>query len=60
MGGKLTALEVTRLMRARKADYVNDGAGLYLKDGSSWVFRYARGGKEARPWAWPGARHHPR
>ena len=46
MGGKLTALEVTRLMRARKPGLKSDGGGgLYLKDGASWIFRYARGGR---------------
>jgi integrase len=44
-GGKLTALQVTRAARAREAGFKNDGGGLYLKDGSSWVFRYARGGR---------------
>jgi integrase len=44
-GGKLTALQVTRAARAREAGFKNDGGGLYLKDGSSWVFRYARNGR---------------
>jgi integrase len=43
--GKLTALQVTRATRARTPGLINDGGGLYLKEGSSWVFRYARGRK---------------
>ena len=44
--GKLTALEVTRMVRERKPGLVNDGAGLSLKDGSSWIFRYERNGRK--------------
>lgn len=43
--GKLTALAVQRAMRKRKPGLMNDGGGLYLKDGSSWIFRYARRGR---------------
>jgi integrase len=39
--GKLTTLEVKRLMRERKRGLSNDGGGLYLKNGSSWIFRYS-------------------
>ena len=44
--GKLMALEVARLMREGKPGLKNDGGGLYLKDGSSWIYRYERNGKK--------------
>lgn len=44
--GKLTALEVARLMREGRPGLKNDGGGLYLKDGSSWIYRYERNGKK--------------
>jgi integrase len=44
--GKLTALEVARAVKARKPGLLNDGGGLYLKNGSSWIFRYERAGKK--------------
>jgi integrase len=37
---KLTALEVARAVKARKVGMLNDGGGLYLKNGSSWIYRY--------------------
>jgi hypothetical protein len=43
--GKLTALQVQRALRAREPGLINDGGGLYLKDGGSWIFRFKRGGK---------------
>jgi len=43
---KLTALDVARAIKARSPGLLNDGAGLYLKDGSSWIFRYQRNGKK--------------
>jgi integrase len=44
--GKLTALEVARAVKARKVGMLNDGGGLYLKGGSSWIFRYALNGRK--------------
>jgi integrase len=44
--GKLTALEVKRLMQRRATGLKNDGGGLYLKEGSSWIFRFASHGKK--------------
>jgi integrase len=44
--GKLLALTVARAVRERKPGLLNDGGGLYLKNGSSWIFRYGRGGKK--------------
>jgi hypothetical protein len=44
--GKLTALEVARAVKARKAGMLNDGGGLYLKSGSSWIHRYALNGRK--------------
>jgi integrase len=44
--GKLTALEVTRAVKARKVGMLNDGGGLYLKGGSSWIYRYALNGRK--------------
>jgi integrase len=41
--GKLTALQVQRALRAGERGLINDGGGLYLKDGSSWICRYKRG-----------------
>jgi integrase len=46
--GKLTALQVQRALRARERGLINDGGGLYLKDGSSWIFRYKRGVPKTR------------
>jgi hypothetical protein len=40
--GKLTALAVAKLMRARKPGLVGDGGNLYAQGGSSWIFRYWR------------------
>jgi integrase len=40
--GKLTALQV---QRAKKSGMLNDGAGLYLQNGSAWILRYKRAGK---------------
>ena len=34
------ALVVARAVKARKVGMLNDGGGLYLKNGSSWIFRY--------------------
>jgi hypothetical protein len=38
--GGLTALKAKNLMREGKPGLKNDGGGLYLKDGSSWIYRY--------------------
>ena len=43
---ELTALEVARAVKARKAGMLNDGGGLYLKSGSSWIYRYALNGRK--------------
>jgi hypothetical protein len=40
--GKLNALQVARAMKARKPRMLNDGGGLYLQEGSSWLLRYKR------------------
>ena len=42
----MSALEVTRAMRARERGRVADGGGLLLQGGSQWVFRYERKGRE--------------
>jgi integrase len=39
-GNKLTALKVAKLAREKRIGWEADGHNLYLKDGSSWVFRY--------------------
>jgi Arm DNA-binding domain len=44
--GKLTALAVKNLIKAREPGLKNDGGGLYLKNGSSWIFRYSRDGRK--------------
>ena len=44
--GKLTALAVAKLMRERKPGLKGDGGGLCVQDGSSWVFRYWRNGRD--------------
>jgi integrase len=41
---KLTIRQVERA-RKRKTKMLGDGGGLYLQDGSSWIFRYKRGGR---------------
>jgi Arm DNA-binding domain len=44
--GKLTALEVARAGRKRAKGKLGDGGGLWLVNGSAWVFRYRRDGRE--------------
>ena len=45
---KLSALAVQRAMRAREVGMLNDGGGLYLKNGASWISRgFARGASRA-------------
>jgi integrase len=41
-GNKLNALKVAKLAREKKKGWVPDGHNLYLKDGSSWVFRFVK------------------
>jgi integrase len=48
--GKLTALKVAALARAKKPGFFGDGGGLYLQisryaGSASWVFRYRAGGR---------------
>lgn len=49
MDGKLTALKITALLKARKPGLFNDGGGLYLQirrnGGRSWIFRYTNGSR---------------
>ena len=47
-GNKLSARKVAQLASLKKIGYVGDGQGLWLKDGSSWVFRYMLNGKARR------------
>jgi integrase len=42
--GRLTALRVKQLMRARQPGLVADGGNLFLVDGSNWQFIYERDG----------------
>ena len=46
--GKLLALTVARAIKTRKPGLLNDGGGLYLKDGSSWIYRYPGANKKKR------------
>jgi integrase len=43
---RLSALAVKQAMRKRERGKVADGGNLYLQDGSAWVFRYERDGRE--------------
>ena len=43
---RLSALAVKLMVRKRERGKVADGGNLYLQDGSAWVFRYERDGRE--------------
>jgi integrase len=47
--GKLSAIQAATLVRKRVVGMHNDGGGLYLEispgNGSSWIFRFKRGGR---------------